>query len=648
MNAPNPFEVLYMGEEIDPTSFVQIFSPLLIHETLALFRAGNSVLMGTQGSGKSMLLTLLKPESRISFAKADVPYPVPSEVEFVGAGINLTRSGATDFGQRSPANVEVGEWETYFGDFLNYWIVRDILRSLRALQSIPSHTTPVASDPKLLDEFARELSRESVWLGSLEFLSSAHELEVALERRLREYRNFLNFNQQSLSDEIRYSKTEPGEPLSIAAEVMRRIGLATPATNVLIRIDQYEFLARESGMDDRFDFRSVVHKMMSSRDPRVSYKLGTRRYAWPEVPKVHGGGGRLEALRNFKIIDLDDILRSAEHDSGQFPRFAEDVFRRRLQWAGYSCPDPKKVRCVRHVFGPSASPHQAAARLTGKRYDRDALREQDTARTLTELVDLLKQLDPLSAQLGEAWILQKGDAERVPGDDEPWSSRKSPWWYKERIPLALTQLSANRGQRLVYAGAKDVVQLSGANILAFISICQFIWDAWLSEQENSRPDSTRCPSITSPYAQDEGIRQASLYWFEKIPSDADGHMRQRFVRHLGTLIRSWLRADKRMSNPGFNGFSLDIDELHEDRLVKSFLETAAAYGVLVDRRHTSKNHPGGPRVAWYLNAIYGPYFQIPVARQKEPRYVHTADVREWMISARILSPNQALGQDRLF
>lgn len=648
MSAANPFEVLYMGETTAPSTFVGIFSPLLVHETLALFRGGNSVLMGTQGSGKSMLLSLLKPETRLSFWQAEVEFPVPAELPFIGAGINFTRSGSVDFNQRAPRGAEKGEWETYFGDFVNYHVVRDVLASLTLLQTLPRGLGPVVADVGALDEFAKLLAAHPVWLGGLDGSRDTASVTVALDTRLRAYRSYLNFNGDDLPDYIRRAKTEAGEPISVAAELMRAVGLVHDSTNLLIRIDQYEALVSSSDAQNTFDFPSVIHRMMSSRDPLLSYKLGTRRYAWPSGPRVHGSSGRLEALRNYRLIDLDSILRSAEHDSGQFPSFAEDVFRRRMEWAGYRLSAGRNISALKQVFGESDSPHIAAARLSGVAYQPNAIQQYDNATSLRSLVELLWKSDPLSAQLGEAWLLQKGDAPRNPGEFEPWSSRRRPWWYKERVPLALTQLSASRRQRLVYSGKKDIVQLSGANILAFVSICSSIWDSWLGELERENKDQPVRRMPVSRYAQDAGIRQASTHWFEKITSDPDGHKRQRFVRYVGTMVRDWLRSDKRMSNPGFNGFSLDLDELQQDPVIREFLEAASAYGVLVDREHTSKNRPGGPRVAWYLNAVYAPYFQIPVARQKEPRYVRTADVRQWMEASRALPRGLSVSQEALF
>src|SRR5688500_12595584 len=102
----NPFHEAYVTENIAPASFVDMFSETLVESASQLFQPGNIILKGTQGSGKSMLLSLLKPEIRLAYLKAQQRFAVPSSLcRFVGSGINLTRSGAIDFGQRKITGV---------------------------------------------------------------------------------------------------------------------------------------------------------------------------------------------------------------------------------------------------------------------------------------------------------------------------------------------------------------------------------------------------------------------------------------------------------------------------------------------------------------------------------------------------------------
>ncbi len=74
-------------------TFPRCFSPLLVNTFPQLFAAGNAVLEGTPGCGKSMLLSLLRSDVRLAFEQSTEKYPeVPQQ--FINAGINLASNNA--------------------------------------------------------------------------------------------------------------------------------------------------------------------------------------------------------------------------------------------------------------------------------------------------------------------------------------------------------------------------------------------------------------------------------------------------------------------------------------------------------------------------------------------------------------------------
>ena len=72
ISSTNPFAELYVTESIGTETFAKLFSPILAREsqTHALFQPGNIVLTGLQGSGKTALLNLMRPEVMIAYRKA--------------------------------------------------------------------------------------------------------------------------------------------------------------------------------------------------------------------------------------------------------------------------------------------------------------------------------------------------------------------------------------------------------------------------------------------------------------------------------------------------------------------------------------------------------------------------------------------------
>ncbi len=250
----------------------------------------------------------------------------------------------------------------------------------------------------------------------------------------------------------------------------------------------------------------------------------------------------------------------------------------------------------------------------------------------------LAETDRLSAKFGEAWVRQQL-VKRKPilpmADDYPWENK--PWWKKERTQQALMQIAASQRQRMIWAGCNDVVALSGGNILVFVSLCQQIWAAWMRSVrgEEHKLKQEALPSFDYSI-QNEGIQNASRYWFGKITERSNGEARQRFTNHLGTLFRRGLLNDFRMSYPGGNGFSLAIGDLEQNEDIEKFLNDSVDYGVLVDRPHTTKNKARERRKKWYLNPILSPHFEVPAVHTKEPRYVSVKDVREWLVSAQVI------------
>lgn len=659
---PNPFDSLYMGENVDPQEFVQLFSPLVVNETLPLYQQGNVVMLGTQGTGKSMLLGLLKPQVRLAYAASDRVFPLSDLVPpFVGAGINLTRSGSIDFGQRQlPGQAEFGPGlvSAFFADFLNYWIVRDLILSVRVLEKADGYRagdTPLGDHP--IDAgFVSLLANNDCWVGMLAGVKTVGDLEIRLENRIRAYRNFLNFNSADMPQDISESKTSAGEPIAVAADALRQAGVLAGRTQVLIRIDQYEELVRldaeELDPSISGDFGTVVHKMLGLRDPRVSYKIGTRRHTWPESPLMHGTTAVLEESRNYKFVDLDAAFRAGEHSASLFRSLADDVFLRRTRAAGFTVSDGGGL-AMRRVFGRPQSPEQLAHRYAAKRRSEVVGLNLEWPPDVVQGLEALAQTDPLSAILGGAWLRQQYARGKAPASIDweapPWMTRSREWWRKERRTQALLQLAARQRQRMIWSGDKVILDLAGNNILCFVSLCQCVFDAWLRTQApiGSIPESTGpLPELAdAPYLQDQGIREASDFWVRKIASDPDGTTRLRFVETVGMQLRKRLRTDLQMSYPGHNGFSLDPADLQRNGDVYAFLRAASAFGVLTDSEHTSRNRGGGRRIKWYLHPMYAPHFQLPTAHQKEPLYVDAATVRVWMTdqAGRSIAPSSLPG-----
>ncbi len=647
----NPFVDLYVTEHVSADKFVKIFSPVLVedNETHILFQSGNVILTGLQGSGKTALLNLLKPEVLIAYFKNDIEWPLPEHcARFISAGINLARSSAMDFGQRQ---VEKGNQDSnklialYFADFINYWIVDDLLNTLdvfgKEASSSAARYLGLNIKVDLLNQFAQTISQKNCWLGGLGSVSSYQELREKIDSRITAYRDFLNFNSE-LSEDIQLSKTSPGEPISVVTDELKEFGVIPEELPIFIRIDQFEdLMGLEKEHDGAFSglFRSTIMKFIGTRDERVSYRIGARPYSYYPDFSMYGTSASVEELRNFRILDIGNLLGGKESKKSLFPRFADDVFKRRLTEAGIFLTSKKQL-AITQVFGKKPLPKDRA---------RDYVKNnvagvfnkfpKEYPNEIKKFLLGLAKKDPLSAKLGEAWVLQQL-AKKNPEvslhsiKELPWEKSEKKWWKKERIQQALLQISACKQQRMKWYGGEDIVSLSGRNILVFLSLNQFIWSEYLRSNNSYEGGSGK--SIPAS-VQDMGIQETSAYWFRKVKADPNGGSdRHRFVNVLGSLFRSKLREDKKMSYPGTNGFSLSESVLDENSAVADFLDKCVAYGVLETKKHTPKTRSRGQSRKWYLSSILSPYFQIPTPHTKEPFYAKYDDLFDWLHVAKFL------------
>jgi hypothetical protein len=642
----NPFHELYVTESIGDDAFVRLFSNVLVDHALALFKPGNVILKGLPGTGKSMMLSLLKPSIRLAYKRANQPFPIPNKfAKFIGAGINLIRSSVSDFGQRpisEEGEINLNELAVYFGDFLNYWIVKDILDSIEYLEFDFSEDLGINLSEENKNSFANNLKKDDVWFGFLEEANSYEELKAILRKRIISYRSFFNYNSDKISDEIIRSKTAVGSPIAVTANYLRESGIISNDTQIFIQIDQYEELV---WLDNSIQglgstYQSVIHKLLAMRDASISFRIGTRPFAWnDQAQSILGTTASIEAFRNYVLISIDDVLRRPENIKTYiFPNFAEDIFTKRLKESGYNFENRRNVRStISEVFGDGMSPTEKALKYMANSKERAIEIDPEWPESWTVFLKELASRDPLSARLGEAWARQSQKKNIIQNPPTkapyPWDEKK--YWKKERIDQALIQLASRNRQQLIWEGRDDILKLSGGNILAFLSLCQQIWEVWMRDTGKKSPNNTLPKLDTS--IQTLGILETSSKWYESISTVKGGKNRKSFISYVGTKLYKKLVDDSKMSYPGHNGFSVKSSDLEKAKDIDLFLKDSSDYGDLQVRPHTTKNKAGESRTKWYLNPIFSPRFKLPVSHTKEPYYISLDDLSDWLSELEIIS-----------
>lgn len=672
----NPFQQLYFSDDIQTeNNFVELFSDEVLQTAIhPIFQGGNVVLSGTQGCGKTMILSLLRPEIRIAYANAHKEFPVNEQMRnFVSAGINLTKSRISDLAQvtlHRGDEVDVRELPFYFADFFNYWIVLDLIASVERIAENPEVFDGIV-DGSRIDKSVKELANEDCWFGALEGTKTLKELKNRLNSRVSFYRRWMNGNLNLVEppDEILLSKTNIGEPIARTAEFLRHSGSITADVPVLIRVDQIEELHRAFPERQKrllLSFRKMLNRAFASRDARIHYRAGTRRYGWanPEYLGIWGSEARLEHRRDYNLIDMDkELFALGETRNSIFERFALDAFQKRVIYYFRNEIDVSELKpnLAKTVFGKSPVAEQRLGRLSTKQdpeqIDRILGLDADANEGWsTEWRLFLRELfrggtaGMLDAVLAAAWGRQTGGAkfnrahrESSPPTDSPWKERR--WWRKERLDQAVLQLMTKYQQRFVWWGFQDIRSLSGGNIAVFLHICHRVWDGFLKNESSieseRRTDLLKVGTI-APHIQATGILVASNEWFMKLPEEPGGNARQSFVEELGTRLNVDMVNDLSMSYPGGNGISLSLSKFNEtDELISAlryWMFEAVGYGVLFGSEHSSKSKRAGKRIKFYLNPILCPRFQLPEARTKEPYYWNIEDLIQLIRKAQVTLP----------
>ena len=669
-HATNPFHTLYLTEGVEAVDMPALFSPILVPHVEQLFLPGNVELKGMQGTGKSMLLSLLDTSVRLQFwghqtrreghPPTDDPVP-PGRRGFIGTDINLSKSNAFQLrgiklSKDPEENIQLAC--QCFADFVNCWLLKELFASIHKLitelqrmhalnhfgeigltnnlQKLDSAVTILSKDPRCLILFNH---------------NTYEELRNTIKQRLVAYKRLITNPRNRLSSDIENTRNILGEPISAATDALREAGVIEKKTSIFVTLDQFETLERKApypGDDDRIRrFVRVVDELISGRDSTVSYRIGTRPNTCLHLS---------EAARDYIRVDLDAILQKKE--SGRkgrndlFYQLAADVFVRRLisckrHPAGEVRPS---AAALRNVFGASPKTAERGRQSASKKPDQVVKIEGDWPTDVATFLRDLARTDPISARLGEAWVRQ-----RLAGNEKvetvawrepsgpPWMSKDKKWWKKERLPLAALQVAARNGQRLLYYGDGDIVQLAGENILVFVTICREIWECD-ARYRRADGDSTHGHEVVllDRNRQSEGIREASRTWREKIRSCPDGDTLQRFMDTLGRKLHLKLIGDNRMSYPGANGITLARHdyEAAENLDIRRLLDAATAEGFLLKRDHTPKNAARGKSIKWYPHPVFAPYYELTVPHTKEPLYISGARIRSWLKSTGITSPHE--------
>lgn len=639
----NPFHDPLVTELIeDPPLYREMFSErILVGETLQVFQPANVVLLGPQGSGKSMILNLVRYSvlSEWISPQGIPPAPLKHLEPFFGISVNLVRANFHIFGRRSISRIiKNSEGDRALdticaADFLNHYLFREFLKGIEYILGHEANQLGtwlgIRKEKLKKDDIASKIATWDSWFGYYSDCHSLDDLVRKCEQRLSTWRSFLNANIDNIPRDIWESKSTLGDPLHAMGNLLNDISSRSGQLPLFVVIDQYEVLP-ELNPTHGTTLQQLVNTLIKARDPVVFYKIGARTHDWGNELRIWGAESRIEVQRDYIIINLADLLMRNEDGKGWlFPAFAEDVTYKRIKIEGHYRISRKRIK---EIFG-SWNPEKESCD-----YFRNELRKFDVIKNVSdEVKQRIKSIcgpdsSPLNLRLAAAWALQKQQKGIAKHHilrelrDYPW---ERPWWRKERIGIALLQVASFANQKKLYCGWKTILYLSGANISAFLLLCAEIWDTATKMDFHPLKKYPLPPNV-----QSEAIYMASEKWHIRDQNEQiGGRQRYEVLNRLGSAIHDALIRNLAISNPGHSGFSLPETDLwkgEKGEKVAKFLQNGVNWAVFEERPHTSKIKEDVPRRKYYLHPLLSPVFAIPYIRVKEPLYVTIEEVYKWI------------------
>ncbi len=639
----NPFYNPLVAERIrDPKLYRKLFSPkVLVGETLEVFQPVNVVLLGPQGSGKSMILNMIRlPVVAEWLSKHNtMPEPLSSIPPYFGLCVNLVLCNFHAFGRRSISRAakggdhDPGVELSCAADFMNHMCLKEFLRGLELV--IEGRSPRLRSwlgfqkrlHPK--DEVASTIAKWKCWFGYYRKCTSFQKLKAKVEERLATWFSFINANTDDIPDEVWTTKATLGEPVKEMGKLVNTLSTHDDIVPLFIVIDQYEVLPELNPVYGT-GLQRVVNSLLKTRDPLVSYKIGARTHDWGKELRIWGAESRIEVQRDYVVVNLcDSLMRNEDAQGWVFPDFANDVIDKRLRVEG-GFPGVLPGHAEK-MFGKWNEYEEA--NIYFRRHKANKMKvlrglQPPAKSVIAQLCG--EDASALDLRLAAAWCMQRSQRKDTLRQilsecaSRPWSRD---WWRKERREVALLQIASFANQRRIYYGWDTILYLSGGNITCLLDICAEVWDTATKRGEDP---ATKQPL---PYRiQTDGVYVASEKWLNRDRSEVTGSggaMRYQALARLGPAISDMLSGSLAISNPGHSGFSIgesDFGNSDHGKRVCQFLERGADWAVFEERAHTSKHRGDQKRRKWYLHPLLSPVFGIPFKRTKEPLYISDIDI----------------------
>lgn len=663
----NPFNSFYLSEQFvkETESIINkgLMSPEIfnIPDVRALITEPvNHFVVGVPGSGKTMALAFLTVES-LAFihSKQDIKDDYKGALDIVSPGLWGIYHGLYlndkllvphDF---QGFGLEKNTWAEFFGDFVNYNLLRRMITHLKLSVDKPSHYIPQwlnTSDKtegieKSISTFSRELGLP-VSCQSLDGLAEWCKNRLLQYQKMIKERRSLNieaseFPAYPIIKDIGYL------PIKLV-EQLRENGVLDYQQRVCFIIDEYD----QCELSKKPEFARLINNFVKATAraniSNINVKVGTRPHGFYEK-RVFDGDTKIEKDRDYHEIDLS-ILRK-EKNSRNFSRLITDIANRRMRNCSWF--SDRDLVDFKSIIDTVSHEKEADLYVAGKNV-RDShfrtlkvfLAESEytklvayikgvTEKILLQkylIIEACRILNKLKPHHGISAITEFVITALQPVSDyfkgEYIESEVSKIRYKIKDikEPALFQLANDYKQQKYYYGIDTIIMMSEGILLSFIKICS----ALFKEIGTKTTIFERTKKIDIRW-QNRAIRDVSMstrYDFSRFLTY--GQNIQLFIDELGFVFRA-IQLIPTAPYPTPNGISVDkelgwiVEKQESDTpemdQLKMMLKEATDWGYLFEASHRSKSGSLKNRTKYYLNGLLVPYFDLSPKHLKEPIYL---------------------------
>lgn len=563
------------------------------------------IILGGKGSGKTHLMRYFSYTlQRIRHGESYIEKI--NEDKYVGiyfrcGGLNSERFGDKGFSK--------DVWKTIFAYYFDVWISQLVVEF--AINYVELSNTSVKVENTICKEILNCFDVSPVASSDELTLTDIHQILIEQQKDIDSKVNNSIFSKEL---DVNILSTQGRLVFGIPKILESHIeGLK----NILFvyLIDELENFSSEQ--------QKYIQTLLRERQHPCSIKIGVRSYGI-KTYETYADGEENREGNEFEAIKLDDELRAKNKD---FDKFARELCVSRLKASGLNdfsedeksidkyFEDPKSI----DEFGDI---NRITSGINGKTISslQKKLKNNVNQESLDKILSLLSFEGVPIIEVAAVYAFYKSwsrnkdlvkSAEEINDSYNSYLKNKNNKKIKEIISHYKKDFIAqlryvNKNQAQVYAGIKNIIDISRGFPRHYLTILKHIYQASIFNGEN--PFTSGEISIRS---QSEGVQQSSQWFYDEARiAGEDGTVLKNAINKLAELFRINRYSDK-PTECSLRAFYTDMSKLDNEtvRLIK----LAHDWSLLIkDNKGRPDKNSGRIDDKYILNAMLSPHWGLPI------------------------------------